>query len=300
MNKIASKAQNTKNSCETDSQVCCCISVLMSWFHTTDVATLDDFIEIIEYPSIGFSSNDVAALKFALTNPCDPPLADSRKPPSPEVHEFRKMLAEATVALEKKAAQIDSTTIHYLQFSANISSLVWQNITNWGTLIFNFYHHNYISVIDVDWLENILDVSKCLEGIKIVKEYKENIKMTSLATNIRWVACPNSMQNGFVQTTTCNKPRDARCWHIDIAKKVTAQLLNCKVTDLLPHSATVGSVSYNWKVSLEFCKKLKLPNSISPALQQKCDEAKITKITIVVGRRSNTVLINQLVLVKGW
>lgn len=296
VNKIAAEIRTRLSSDNRDFEICCCISMLLVWFNNENAA-IQKFVKIIEYPFLSFSSDEIiklkqiidSSLKGNLMNIC---ITKSQKPPSPDEHKFNMMLSNVTCKLKKSSSTIDECTSEYLLLSS-LDPSVWQNVTDWTQLIKNLKDFNRIYAID--WLKNICDVAQCSEATRIIKDYEEITKERLLTTGILW-GIPDSFSHGTVQTKTNGLPQYNTYQHYDIAKQATIKLLECDPKDLMPLSASVGSVSYYWKVSFEFVLHLNLRNTVSQTLMSFCQKADITEFTVTAGTRRETLLLHELVI----
>jgi len=174
---------------------------------------------------------------------------------------------------------------------------VLENVTDWQSLIQSFCKNNIITIYDVDWLKHLAKmVVECPEAIQFIDKYGEDTQNYLLVGIIPWKRCFNGSNNGTIQTITNKLPQNVTYQHIDQSKCATVELLQCNNTDLLPNTATVGSVSYNWKIFIGFGLTIKLPKSISQKLKTCCDNLGITQIIISTGDRKEAIIINQLLV----
>ncbi|XP_065919555.1 uncharacterized protein [Dysidea avara] len=307
INGIATGRKQYNYSRQSDYQAACCISMLNAWLQINKDVTYNDFIRIIEYPSIGFSREEVVMLKYMIEQGCKNTLLDlaipvlpSSKPPRPpneDEKESMKMRFDVIEILGNSSVNFNKAVekLSYLQKSLLPPLLFGINPpTDWKSLVNMFYESNYITLFDVDWLEFLAeDVAGCSKAVKRVKEYKEKIGGSLLFDKVHWEADPYGSQNGIIQAKTNEIPQNVTCRHYQLSKKVTTDLLNLKSTDLLPSSASVGSVLYNWKLSVEVGLTLKLPQCIPQTVY---DEAGIIQILITAGARNEMISVHAQML----
>lgn len=285
-------------------QSVCCAAMLIEWLNIQKDVTPEHFFQVMEYSSVNFSCDEIAELKSIMSSSfktisTNPVFCKTEPPKVPNEHErkFTKMIFNVLRSLRNSHRDFYEV-LDELSFShENMDSLLLQNVTDWKSLIQSFRKNNLITLFDVDWLEYLAeDVADCPEAVEVINNYRKDIGSFQLVDKIHWEEIPNGCNKEIIQTTSSELPQNINCQHIHQAKSVTVELLQCKKIDLLPNTASVGSVSYNWKISTGLRFTIKIPKSASQKLKNLCDNLSITQITIIVGQSKEVIIINQLLV----
>ena len=305
INGIADEHKKYNYSRERDYQAACCTSMLIEWLRINEYATCHDFIKVMEYPSVGFSKDEIMTLhyiidcgyKHTLPDLGSLPVPVSKPPraPTEEETEFMEMMFDVIQLLCESSIPFDQA-LKKLFLLPRIPSSLLQTVTDWETLIHGFHKANFITLSDVDWLVFVArNIAKCSKAVERIENFKEKIQNYLLVDKICWESSPSTANNGVIQTKTNKTPQTVTCHDIDRSKNITADLFQLESTELLPNSATVSSITYNWKVSVDVALALKFPSSVSQELKSACVETGIVQIIIMAEGRNETIHMQQFI-----
>ena len=310
INQIAQRTKS-KNFDENDYQKSCCVSMLTGWLKQNANATTTDFVSILEYPAVGLDLEVVEKVKSIIQckskyvqkdlTVAFPP---SCKPDKVQI-EFMKMLSNITELLndsDKKLTEAINSLSYLINYDNTpmLNSAVLNDISSWKKLIDWFIEKRLCTLFDVEWLIILTEeIVGCPRAAERVKEYKDKTKNAFLTNKIPWERNPDHSINGIIQVKTDNSCQNVTIQDYKRSKMATAAVLRSNERDFMPLSCTESSVSYNWMVSLKLVSRLHLSNSITEYTKKMCELAKITQISILSTRQTDTLIISRLSITKG-
>ena len=263
--------------------VYCCCKMLAHWHKKGKDVTVGEFLRAVSIGPLGLDKKVDVMKSILLDKPSDKLILNtSPKTLDDTEKQYALMIVQVSKIINESDTDLNTFKLFLNQCKSmhsnkpKIDQEIYEKALTFTELIDALQNNGHITQIDLSWLKYLVgDVANNSEAMKVIEKYEE---MNIVAHKLHWHNLTKSDKTLLMAKANMD-PALLRSTDVSKLKSVAVNMVGLDDTDALLDSAGVGSVVMYWKIFKD--TSLELPKTITPSMEQLCDEVGITHIGIV-------------------